>query len=280
MVRLDQSGLFEVTRWGGFLTLSLILNFYVLTLIKLPVPVIEVPIQEIFRISFKSLAAPKSNPGNKTPQSLKTRTELKKAEKLIPLNEILKPVKHVPKIVLPVQTLKTAKKKINTAPPIKMKKVAQNPKIPTPRLLTKKLERSPAVKVAEVKKPVITIKTAVQTAKKTDIKHPPKTPSKSVANNRGTQVSTVIHKAHYRDRTPPIYPRRAYELGQQGLVMLHALVAVDGLAKKLKVETSSGHRMLDLAALAAVKKWEFEPPIRNGHKIQSWVSVPVRFVIQ
>lgn len=96
----------------------------------------------------------------------------------------------------------------------------------------------------------------------------------------GQQKSTVIHEANYRHWSPPAYPRRALDLGQEGTVTLHAQIAPNGLPKELKVAESSGYRLLDLAALAAVKTWEFEPARADGSTITSWVRVPVRFVIQ
>ena len=96
----------------------------------------------------------------------------------------------------------------------------------------------------------------------------------------GQQKSTVVHEANYRRWSPPVYPRRALDLGQEGTVTLHARVAPNGLPKELKVAESSGYRLLDLAALAAVKTWEFEPARADGSTITSWVRVPVRFVIQ
>lgn len=98
--------------------------------------------------------------------------------------------------------------------------------------------------------------------------------------DEGRSVSTVIRDAGYRRQQPPVYPRRALELGQQGTVLLHAEIMPDGLPRGLKVAQSSGHELLDSAALAAVRKWEFEPVRVNRKKVAGWVRVPVRFVIQ
>jgi protein TonB len=102
----------------------------------------------------------------------------------------------------------------------------------------------------------------------------------SLSQSLGKQNSTIIHKAKYRSQTPPLYPRRSFELGQQGTVILLAQINSNGKPKVLEVEESSGHQLLDSAALAAVKKWEFEPIRIKDHAIVSWVRVPVRFVIQ
>ncbi len=97
--------------------------------------------------------------------------------------------------------------------------------------------------------------------------------------NKGNQVSSVIHEPNYRHQTPPIYPKRALDLGWQGIVTLHAKLSKDGLPKELKIAKSSGYKILDMAAFSAVKQWEFEPLNINGNIQESWVRVPVRFVI-
>lgn len=96
----------------------------------------------------------------------------------------------------------------------------------------------------------------------------------------GVDRSTVLHEARYRRQSPPLYPKRALALGQEGTVMLHAEVMPNGHPGELKIVRSSGHRLLDIAALSAVKKWEFEPLRADGHAIASWVKVPVRFIIK
>lgn len=102
-----------------------------------------------------------------------------------------------------------------------------------------------------------------------------------ISNKKAVEGLTAeIKEASYRRQTPPVYPRRALELGQQGNVILHALIKPDGFPSELKVEDSSGHSLLDKAALAAVRKWEFEPVDNNGTTIASWVRVPIEFVIQ
>lgn len=102
----------------------------------------------------------------------------------------------------------------------------------------------------------------------------------SLDDHSGNQQTNVIREARFRSQTPPVYPRRSYELGQEGTVILLAEVANNGKPKSLKIEASSGYRLLDSAAMAAVKKWEFETAHMNSRLSASWVRVPVRFVIQ
>ncbi|SHI47615.1 TonB family C-terminal domain-containing protein [Malonomonas rubra DSM 5091] len=83
----------------------------------------------------------------------------------------------------------------------------------------------------------------------------------------------------YDINPPPIYPDIARRRGQQGRVELKVLVEKDGSVGKLKVETSSGYKALDRAALRAVRFWTFKPALDYGLPIESWVIVPVDFVL-
>jgi protein TonB len=79
---------------------------------------------------------------------------------------------------------------------------------------------------------------------------------------------------------PPAYPGSARRRGYQGLVLLKALVGVDGLVEKAEIDESCGYDILDRKALSAVRKWQFEPGIKDGKKVRMWVKVPVRFKLK
>jgi protein TonB len=76
---------------------------------------------------------------------------------------------------------------------------------------------------------------------------------------------------------PPDYPRRAIELDLSGTVVVRALLDVAGNPRETRVHRSSGHSILDAAAIAAVRRWAFEPASVDGRRIEAWVEVPVRF---
>ncbi len=84
----------------------------------------------------------------------------------------------------------------------------------------------------------------------------------------------------YRINPPPRYPRTARRRGAQGTVVLSVYVDQQGRAANLWVFESSGFRVLDNAALEAVKKWSFEPGKRGDTTVAMWVNVPVRFELQ
>lgn len=82
----------------------------------------------------------------------------------------------------------------------------------------------------------------------------------------------------YETATPPAYPIDALRAGIQGTVLLKVLVDPTGKPVSVKIAHSSGSRALDTAARRHVlAAWRFHPALRNGHAIEAWVLVPVRF---
>lgn len=84
-------------------------------------------------------------------------------------------------------------------------------------------------------------------------------------------------KANFRVRPQPVYPPRAVELGQQGEAVFHVRLERDGSIAEIVLKRSSGHELLDRAAIAAVRIAQFQPEMRNGQPVAAWVQFPVRF---
>ena len=63
----------------------------------------------------------------------------------------------------------------------------------------------------------------------------------------------------------------------EGKVILKVRVLADGKASQVSIATSSGHEVLDEAALEAVSQWHFVPAKRGGQAVESWVNVPINF---
>jgi protein TonB len=80
-----------------------------------------------------------------------------------------------------------------------------------------------------------------------------------------------------RPPRPPEYPPRAIDLDLHGTVLVRALLDPEGDPREVRVHRSSGHALLDHAAVAAVSRWAFEPASRDGLRIPAWVEVPVHF---
>jgi len=63
----------------------------------------------------------------------------------------------------------------------------------------------------------------------------------------------------------PVYPKDALDQDLSGKVSLSVVVAADGSVKSVEVAAGSGHRLLDEAAVRAVKQgWTFSPGMKNG----------------
>lgn len=75
----------------------------------------------------------------------------------------------------------------------------------------------------------------------------------------------------------PGYPAVAIRRGYEGTVVVHAHVLPNGEPEEVSVLRSSGHRILDKAAVVAVKKWRFVPAQRGFKAVASWVQVPIEF---
>jgi protein TonB len=85
--------------------------------------------------------------------------------------------------------------------------------------------------------------------------------------------------AAYRLNPAPDYPPLALRRGWQGTVRLRVALDPEGHPTHVDLAASSGHPMLDEAALAAVRRWRFSPATRVGKPVAATVEVPIVFKI-
>ena len=79
---------------------------------------------------------------------------------------------------------------------------------------------------------------------------------------------------------PPRYPGPAVRANQQGTVLLRIHVDADGVPTHAAVERSSGHRILDRAAVDyAMRQLRFKPAQREGRAVAAIAQVPVAFTL-
>ncbi len=93
------------------------------------------------------------------------------------------------------------------------------------------------------------------------------------------KITAARADAGYLNNPPPEYPPVALRQGWSGTVQLRVLVQPDGSASTINVAKTSGKKVLDDAAIAAVQKWKFVPAKRGDTPIEGWVSFPVEFNI-
>lgn len=78
----------------------------------------------------------------------------------------------------------------------------------------------------------------------------------------------------------PDYPPSALEGDHQGVVVVQAEVRADGTCGDVQVVQSSGSRVLDRAAVRAVKQWRWEPARRGDEPVASTVRCRIRFELE
>jgi protein TonB len=86
--------------------------------------------------------------------------------------------------------------------------------------------------------------------------------------------------ANYLKNPRPAYPRRAKREGLEGTTVLRVQVQPSGKPGGIKVQKSSGHELLDEAALETVAQWTFAPATRGGEPVAGSVLVPIVFRLQ
>jgi protein TonB len=96
-------------------------------------------------------------------------------------------------------------------------------------------------------------------------------PVAETAVNTGVMRTAVLADAN--GCAKPEYPARAARMGDQGTVSLALLVGVDGKVASAKVQSSSGSRELDKAAINALSLCKFKPATSGGVAEQAWAQI-------
>lgn len=144
-------------------------------------------------------------------------------------------------------------------------------------------ETEPAIKQIEIEP---TAATALEAPPDT-IEQPPSSKADSVMTNKldadvVARLSTVPQESarpRYGHNPAPAYPQTARRRGWQGTVEFEVRVLSSGQVGELQLRTSSGYKSLDEAAHRAIERWRFSPATISGVAVESWVVIPVHFVL-
>ncbi|MBL9120428.1 MAG: TonB family protein [Phycisphaerae bacterium] len=90
------------------------------------------------------------------------------------------------------------------------------------------------------------------------------------------EMADIDQKARAVFQSSPTYPTQMRGKKVEGVVTLIFVVDQNGKVESPKVESSS-HTAFEGPALAAVKKWKFEPGVRGGERVASKVRISIRF---
>ena len=80
--------------------------------------------------------------------------------------------------------------------------------------------------------------------------------------------------------TPPVYPRIARERGYEGDVIVSVTVRADGTCGDVTVKRSSGHTVLDAAAVKAIRCWRFDLSWCGFEARDTRIEFPVEFKLE
>jgi protein TonB len=94
---------------------------------------------------------------------------------------------------------------------------------------------------------------------------------KPVAISAGVAVGLLIQK------TPPVYPSLARTARVSGTVVIQATITKNGTVGKVSVV--NGPKMLQDAALEAVKTWRYRPYLLDGEPVEAETTVSVNFTM-
>lgn len=106
---------------------------------------------------------------------------------------------------------------------------------------------------------------------------PAAAPSAPAAPAAPERTTLPDGNADYLHNPAPDYPPTAQDYGWQGKVVLHVHVRADGSPDTIEIRSSSGHRVLDEAGVAAVRHWSFVPAKHGATPVDGWVDVPLNF---
>lgn len=101
-------------------------------------------------------------------------------------------------------------------------------------------------------------------------------PSVPSQESRGaiTKAKPLMHK----NPAPP-YPRIARQREWEGIVRLSVFVGKEGIPNQVSIRESSGHGILDRAALKTVKGWKFSPAQSGSMRFSSKITIPIQFML-
>lgn len=143
----------------------------------------------------------------------------------------------------------------------------------------------PKPRVERAEKPMPKQPEALEPAPQPVAAPPVETPPQSVTAPPAEAAAPVIdtapdYRAAYLSNPRPSYPMSARRMGWEGRVVLNVEVLATGYCGDANVFLSSGHEVLDNAALRTVKGWRFVPASHAGRPVTQWFKVPIQFSLK
>lgn len=114
----------------------------------------------------------------------------------------------------------------------------------------------------------------VEVLTKSEASTPSIDPTQVTATNR-VRISSGVAEGILRHKVEPSYPELAKISHVQGDVVLGVVIGRDGNLRQM--ELISGHPILMLAAMDAVRQWQYRPYLLNNEPIEVETTVVIKF---
>jgi protein TonB len=99
----------------------------------------------------------------------------------------------------------------------------------------------------------------------------------SVNGSRTASASAVMHEAHVIHRVPAEYPEDAARKGIEGAVDLSFSISKRGEVYDVSVSHAEPSNIFNRAAIAAVRRWKYQPRTVGGIPVEARVQVRLTF---
>jgi protein TonB len=100
----------------------------------------------------------------------------------------------------------------------------------------------------------------------------------TTASSNKPSAPKMVKKVTFSARPSPIdYPHSAKRRNIEGLVLVEVWLDEKGKQIKQRIINSSGHQILDKAALKGISQWQFSRQQDDGQAIAYRVQVPINF---
>ncbi len=171
-----------------------------------------------------------------------------------------------------------AKLEPEATPPIEEKQESLAPEVASPPPIQQQEPEPAPVSVQEAPVSQEPAPIPVQEAPKQE----PETPVQSeVQEGQLVELTPDVVKPVILERINPSYPPVAAAKKVEGTVLLSVLITETGQVAEVKlIRGAGGQTGLNEAAASAVKKWKFQPAVKDGKRVKVWVTYPIVFKLQ
>ncbi|TMM45242.1 energy transducer TonB [Colwellia ponticola] len=131
-----------------------------------------------------------------------------------------------------------------------------------------------------VKKAVTDHQKLVTTMKEPTINNDQDKEKLTKAQQPSNALPVQIQQPSFKTKPQPInYPRLAKRRNMQGEILVEIWLDEQGEQIEQRIISSSGYQLLDDAALASIKRWQFQGHSNGHQQIASRVQIPVTFTL-